>query len=561
MQYEFPAPCRRGVIEGFSHFSPEGIKQFRTDLGISLSVDALRRYAVYCQSEGYNPTYDQIFFLDALLSNVRKTPESIAITEIDGSAATAQIFGQMKQAYHTSHPDDSRPLSLSDAASVAADTIAAMQKRPPTGADTVFCANPVSPLIAATHGYAPVVTISDSTHQVSFSGYRRVRKNLRSGANDLFLLILPGSSTDASTFARLMESLLLSNETREIVGDSRIVGTTGLIGAVLSMTDRLRINVDQLPPRPDGTHELSDLCGMYKDGVVAACSSPRLSALIAYCRDHALSFYTFGNVPDENRITITNNQYAPLASFSAAFLHSMVDMRVGYRMQIPESSDFVLHGSMQRITAPVPAMAITVRADRGDAACKSGFYAAAGVVLGAVAMSGQYGSLAFAAAATVPHAPADYGALSGLLLGLFHLQSSLALPSAQTDVSRVGTSPVLSLICALPEHCKIVPSTLTGAGVVTCYAPESSADGYIEFDSFVALLQKISALHREGKILSARLILDASPLSVFRLMQGNAPYTVAPELREIAEQSIPIGVLLETAAPLNEHTLAVPAKD
>ena len=122
-----------------------------------------------------------------------------------------------------------------------------------------------------------------------------------------------------------------------------------------------------------------------------------------------------------------------------------------------------------------------------------------------------------------------------------------------------SASAPAAVICALPENCKTVPSVLTGRGAVTCYAPEGSADGYIGFDSFIALMQRISALHREGKILSARLILDNAPLSVFRQMQQDAPYTVAPELLSVAEQRIPLGVLLETAAPLGNHTLAFPA--
>lgn len=559
MQYEFPAPSRRGVVGGFSGFSAESLERFRADLGISLSVAALYRYTNYCQSEGYDPTYDQIYFLDALLSAVKKTPESIAIAGVDGSPIALRTLGRLRQAYNALHPGDNRPLSLSSAASVAADTIAAIQKRPPTGADRVFCADPVPATVAATHGYTPVIALPGADDRVSFSGYRRVRKNTHAMQGDVFFLILPGESMESDTFSDLVVKLLLSEETRGIVSDSRIVGITGLMGAVLSMTNRIRINIDQLPPRADGTHELSDLCGMYRGGIVAVCNSPRLSALIAFCRDNALSFYTFGNISEEERIAVTNNQYAPLASFSAGFLREMADMRVGYRMQVPELPDCSLLGSLRRIQTPLPAMSVTVEAAAGDDAFKSGFYAAAGAVLGAVAIGGQYGNLAFAAAATVPDAPENYGALSGLLLGLFHLQSTIHISSAQPDLSRTGDHAALSLICALPENCKTVPSVLTGRGAVTCYAPEGSADGYIGFDSFIALMQRISALHREGKILSARLILDNAPLSVFRQMQQDAPYTVAPELLSVAEQRIPLGVLLETAAPLGNYTLAFPS--
>ncbi len=564
MEYESMKPETLGVINGFFAMSPEAQQSICASLHISLSPAVIARAALCYKAQNAQPTAWQLCFLSAFLRSVKQSPDSFGIMSVSGSPTVIDTFARMRNAYAFLHPNDPRPLSLRDAASLAADTIAALQKRPPFGADAVFCAQPEPKLLAATHGYTAESTYIATADAIPFCAYRRVRKNRRAASGNLIVLLLPDNSLSAEAFSDRIERILLSESARTAVYDSRAIDQAGICGALLSMLSAqngVRINTDRLPDGADIDSDITKLCGAYQGGVTVVSDSLALPSLLIECQNCGVNCFAFAYVTSDATLSVTNDRAFPLLTLPITFLRELADLRIGHTVTFPDRPQAELVGSLYRLHTPAPAMALTVCATSDCDPYRSGFYATAGILLATVAMGGNPSALTLAAAATLPTTEEESCALFGLLLGFFHVQSALGIASAQTDLSHVSSTktPALSLICTVAQNQSILSSTAVGQGVISCLAPDQTADGMPNLNSLIALLKHIAQMHEQGQLLSARVVLDTSPLDTLTQMIQEHTYTVEPSLQSIAAHRIPLGILVETAQPIGSTPLAYPA--
>ena len=560
-----------GTVRKFGRYSKNQLQKLKIDLSLSMDEEQLQFCADYYRlTERRDPIIGELRLLDTLAAKRTPSPTNLAIDVFTATDAFAtETYADLQEKRRTLRPNAVSPITLAEAFTVANDYLEQTGKQHALPHRTL--------LLEDTHRKKQALAdsscfgISGSRHRL-----RILQKNGLTGApnqGDVLVLFLPKSVKNMLHYQKSVSDML------HAMGDTTpwkrlySVRSGGLLPSLLlQLRAGLEIDITRLSEN-ENMASLLPLTESFTGCHFAVLPGEKLRETCDHAEANGIHAVCFASVKENDRITVKEHSeelFSLKDSFLQSLLHATpVSARLageahrepGLIRHVPTSASSCayLQNNGDRLVAETAeihgTLCATAFCEPTSSFYKNAFYTALAPIVTLAASGRNYTEARLAVGLTLPEAvtTSEQAIGSGLssVLGLFRLQTELGIPAAVTSLLTDAeiTHPRLTVYAAAEG--KPISATHSAEGnAVYCLRPAIGKHGIPHTDLLRSFLRDLTSRVKSGSVLSARVLCCESITDGLLKMATDELFCRIQDTAIASHGEIPIGVLVETTAPI-----------
>lgn len=574
---------RRGIAVGFSRLNTTALRSMKEDLGLSMTVGELQFcQKMYGSAERSAPTLDEIYFFDGISDGHHRSRDFAAIVKFHlNNPEAAKTYKDLleKRTLLAGTPLPSAP-TLTELSHILSDVLKRSGRYSDFGG-VLPIADPFDALSAAARGMLPEDTLSLGADFPPVRTFRTDTKTL-SGAlctayeDDAILLLRTPSMRSAAEMLNSPLVLRLSLFARtelyqKTVHAYRAVDTLGIAIALVSLHDGIYVEIDRIPSVFDDG-ELYDLAFAEHGSVLVSIPRSEITKFCEAAKEHGIDACQIARAVRGKTLTVRKKGHAPY-SFSSGALRELASLSVPMIFEedreaadLAETPEYSLYPDFGTVDvamySPQPILTIGDRfytaASSKRYSFSNGIDTALSAVFRAVLSSEDPSRLSVQNVFSYPNeiTSQTMGGLLESYLGVYRVLSELAIADQSSFLPRSVSTSGFSVYCFGSPYKHRPPSDTLSESGSSIYLVSIAKDqnGVPNFTNVRALLKRLSALCRNGEILSARIGINEIPIELLAAMCGSyeIEYTVSSAPERLKERMNGIVIAIESRSDLKD---------
>ncbi len=494
-----------GKIINFALYSDPQLERMKSDLSLLAPLSFLKHCANFYRTHAKRDPYiEELKLLDRFTAEMQKTLAPLAPAELyTNDKAVAKTYKDMMQRRTELRPDSNLPISLWELATLATDSLLRTGKHLPLLKQSPF-----------TESAEP-----NKDFQIRFLPLCK-KPALQS---DLFALLIPSEAEESSC-----EALLARHDFTSRIKSLRKISFGGILFALLQESDGFGIALERLlsPEEPISLLRLTD--------------SYRGAYLIRAAREHEKELFdiagatntrvVFFATAEKGHFMMLRNRQTALFQMDTAFLHTLIPLRpfsaklkneADGRLCIPARAAAAESRNLSALPFADGFCCASATSNPENAFFTNAFYTALLAVLDQVLSGCDYTDQMLSVCLGTPALPdpqINSNCLS-CLIGLYRLQAELGLPSSQPLLISDPQSSAYALsVFAYGEGVPLPTQLQSSESSVWLFSLPAEENALPNFDALRKMLQELSRLRKNGRLLSAYAVCNRPPLHALQAL-------------------------------------------
>ncbi len=557
-----------GYVKDFTNYIPQQLEQMKKDLELVMPLPMLNYVASYYRTQAKrDPQVDELKLLDSLFYKASTAADAIAPIEVlTNDSFVAQTYADLMQKRALCQQNTNAPLSFAQALNMPSQYLKRIGKYE-VSYDTI-------PVLERTAD-APFSSVSRNVF-LSEDGELRLRLLKKAKrqmiCGDVILLLLPTEQSSNVDYQIAMSELLATPLLSEQLLQLCKVDKKGLLHAILSIAYGAEIRLSALSRKGEAV-SLFTLISDCENCYLMRVPQNAVADISGFAQTKGLytASLATANADATLRIVRTNQESFAL---DTVFLRSLIYLRtvraqlqneeptqqltLTHTFRNPQSNRYLTDAQALPARETISYGDLTVASAHTQP--KSSFFLHALysvlVPVSQLALCGaDYSKQALSLYLNIPkHAtdPATAGEICSMILGFYRAQAELALPAMQSTVEFAENllHPTLSVISTAASR-PTLPTALQKSGArVYLVALDLDDTGMPSFHMLRKLLGDLCAWYRSGRILSAKLILEKTPIEALTAMKTDTLQCEVTDTRVETTAPLRLAFLIESEESL-----------